>query len=415
MNEKTKSVYPEMKKPQQGLSIGFMTATFSFFVIYMASAAPVPLFAIYRQTLNLTHSDLSWAAVAYFAGAMAALLMFARISDHFGRRIVIFVNLLLAMFGCLIFLNLASSAMLLAGRFIQGFACGLASSAVAAYVVDNAPLSPAWIGSVVTGAAPMLGLAGGSLASGALRQYGSGSLSIIFVVVMAMLTACSMMLAFSPETVLRSQGGFRSLKPQIRIPLSIRPFLPAACATFVGTWSIGSFYLPFSASMAAEQLHTDNTFIAAAVFACMMTPYLIGGSLAGRMKPVGAQRMGMVVFTLCMAGVIASLKLSFVSFFLLATVGAGIAWGIAFTGSMRTILGNISKEDRAGVLSTVFLISYSGAAIPNMFVGRLSGTTDICNVAVGYGILVLLCCALLIATTHKDKHIEIMRRSQAHR
>ena len=323
----------------------------------MASAAPVPLFAIYQQTLDLAHSDLSYAAVAYFAGAVTALLMFARISDHFGRRIVISINLLLAMFGCLIFLDLASSAMLFAGRFIQGFACGLASSAVAAYVVDNAPLSPAWLGSVVTGAAPMLGLAEGSLASGALRQYGSGSLSIIFVVIMAMLMVCIVGLAFSPETVLRSPGGFRSLKPRIRIPLSIRPLLPAACVTFVGTWSIGGFYLPFSASMAAEQLHTDNTFVAAAVFACMMTPYLIGGSLAGRIKPVGAQRMGMGAFTLCMAGIIASLKLISVSFFLLATVGAGIAWGIAFTGSMRTILGNISKEDRAGVLSTVFLMA----------------------------------------------------------
>lgn len=391
--------------------MGFMTAATSFAVIYMASSAPVPLFAIYRKTLGLTHSDLSWAAVAYFAGAVLALLMFARISDYFGRRIVIFANLLLTMLGCLIFLDLAGSPMLLAGRFIQGFACGLASSAVAAYVVDNAPKTPAWLGAVVTGATPMLGLAGGSLASGALRQYGSGSLSVIFVMVMAMLMVCSIMLAFSPETVLRSQGGFRSLKPQIRIPLSIRPFLPAACATFVGTWSIGGFYLPFSASMAAEQLHTDNTFVAAAVFACMMTPYLIGGSLAGRMKPVGAQRMGMVVFTLCMAGVIASLKSSSVSFFLLATVGAGIAWGIAFTGSMRTILGNISKEDRAGVLSTVFLISYSGAAIPNMIVGQLPGTTDIFSVAIGYGILVLLCCILLIVATHRDKNMETIGRS----
>ena len=390
--------------------MGFMTAATSFAVIYMASSAPVPLFAIYRKTLGLTHSDLSLAAVAYFAGAVLALLMFARISDYFGRRIVIFANLLLTMLGCLIFLDLAGSPMLLAGRFIQGFACGLASSAVA-YVVDNAPKTPAWLGAVVTGATPMLGLAGGSLASGALRQYGSGSLSVIFVMVMAMLMVCSIMLAFSPETVLRSQGGFRSLKPQIRIPLSIRPFLPAACATFVGTWSIGGFYLPFSASMAAEQLHTDNTFVAAAVFACMMTPYLIGGSLAGRMKPVGAQRMGMVVFTLCMAGVIASLKSSSVSFFLLATVGAGIAWGIAFTGSMRTILGNISKEDRAGVLSTVFLISYSGAAIPNMIVGQLPGTTDIFSVAIGYGILVLLCCILLIVATHRDKNMETIGRS----
>lgn len=388
-----------MKKAQQGNPIGFVTATFSFAVIYIASAAPVPLFAIYRQTLGLTHSDLSWTAVAYFAGAVIALLIFARISDYLGRRIVIFINLLLAMFGCLIFLDLASSAMLLAGRFIQGFACGLASSAVAAYVVDNAPLSPTWLGSVVTGAAPMLGLAGGSLASGALRQYGSGSLSMIFVVIMAMLMVCFVVLAFSPETVLRSQGGFRSLKPQIRIPLSIRPLLPAACATFVGTWSIGGFYLPFSASMAAEQLHTDNTFIAAAVFACMMTPYLIGGSLAGRMKPVGAQRMGMVVFTLCMAGIIASLKLSSVSFFLLGTVGAGIAWGIAFTGSMRIILGNISKEDRAGVLSIVFLTSYSGAAVPNIIVGQFIKAETIFNIAVGYGLLIILCCIITVVTT----------------
>ena len=399
MNEKIKSVSPEMKKAQQGNPIGFVTATFSFAVIYIASAAPVPLFAIYRQTLGLTHSDLSWTAVAYFAGAVIALLIFARISDYLGRRIVIFINLLLAMFGCLIFLDLASSAMLLAGRFIQGFACGLASSAVAAYVVDNAPLSPTWLGSVVTGAAPMLGLAGGSLASGALRQYGSGSLSMIFVVIMAMLMVCFVVLAFSPETVLRSQGGFRSLKPQIRIPLSIRPLLPAACATFVGTWSIGGFYLPFSASMAAEQLHTDNTFIAAAVFACMMTPYLIGGSLAGRMKPVGAQRMGMVVFTLCMAGIIASLKLSSVSFFLLGTVGAGIAWGIAFTGSMRIILGNISKEDRAGVLSIVFLTSYSGAAVPNIIVGQFIKAETIFNIAVGYGLLIILCCIITVVTT----------------
>lgn len=394
--------------------MGFATAAISFAVIYMASSAPVPLFAIYRQTLGLTQSDLSWAAVAYFAGAVIALLMFARISDYLGRRIVIFANLLLTMLGCLIFLELVDSLMLLAGRFIQGFACGLASSAVAAYVVDNAPLSPAWLGSVVTGAAPMLGLAGGSLGSGALRQYGSGSLSVIFVVIMAMLVVCSMMLVFSPETVLRSQGGFRSLKPRIQIPHSIRRLLPAACATFVGTWSIGGFYLPFSASMAAEQLHTDNTFVAAAVFACMMTPYLIGGSLAGRMKPVGAQRTGMVFFTLCMTGVIASLKSSSVSFFLLATVGAGIAWGIAFTGSMRTILGNISREERAGVLSTVFLVSYSGAAVPNMIVGQLAGTADMFSIAIGYGIEVLVCCILLMVTTvHPGENAGKAQRSRA--
>ena len=71
---------------------------------------------------------------------------------------------------------------------------------------------------------------------------------------------------------------------------------------------------------------------------------------------------------------------------------------------MRIILSNISKEDRAGVLSTVFLISYSGAALPNMIVGQLAGTADIFNIAVGYGVLVLVCCILLIITTSKNMH-----------
>lgn len=383
--------------------MGFITAALSFAVIYMTSSAPVPLFAVYRQMLGLSHSDLSNAAVSYFLGAITALLIFARVSDYLGRRTVIFANLALAMLGCMIFLNLSSPTMLLAGRFLQGFSCGLASSAVAAYVVDNAPQSPIWLGAVVTGAAPMVGLALGSLSSGALRQYGSGSLSPVFIILMMVLVGCATLLIFSPTTVHRSQGALRSLKPTIRIPHQIKPFLPASCATFVGTWTIGGFYLPFSASMASEQLHTNNTFVAASIFACMMTPYLLGGPLAGRMKPAKAQCVGMIAFALCFGGIIASLKLSSVLFFLLATVGAGIAWGIAFTGSMQIILGNIAKEDRAGVLSSVFLISYGGAAIPNMIIGQLAGNTDMFDIAVSYGFLVAICCIVTIVANVKLK------------
>lgn len=402
MNRKIQTPPAVHTQVQPGSITGFVTAALSFTAIYMASSAPIPLFAVYRQTLGLNHSDLSWAAAAYFVGAITALLMCARLSDFLGRRTVIFANLLLAVFGCLIFADLANSAMLLAGRFIQGLSCGLASSAVAAYVVDNAPKSPTWMGAVVTGAAPMIGLAAGSLASGALRQYGSGSLSLIFILSMAVLVVCALLLMICPETVLRRKGALHSLTPQIRIPAHIRPFLPAACAIFVGTWSIGGFYMPFSASMAAEQLHTDNTFVAATIFACMMTPYLIGGPLAGRMKPVNAQRAGMTVFTLCIAGVIASLRAGSVPFFLLATIGAGAALGVAFTGSLRTMLGNIAPEDRAGVLSSVFLISYSGAALPNMIIGRLAGDADLLGIAAGYGILIFLCCILTVAAARES-------------
>lgn len=138
------------------------------------------------------------------------------------------------MFGCLIFLDLASSAMLLAGRFIQGFTCGLASSAVATYVVDDAPLSPAWLGSVVTAQLRCLALRRVFGIRAALRQYGSGSLSIIFVVIMAMLMVCFVCWPSVLKLFFAPKVASAPWKPQIRIPLSIRPLLPAACATFGG-------------------------------------------------------------------------------------------------------------------------------------------------------------------------------------
>lgn len=92
-------------------------------------------------------------AVSYFAGTLIALLMFARLSNYLGRRPVVFATLGLTAIACLIFFYIHNASMLFIGRFIQGVVCGLASSTITAYVVDNAPASPAWLGAAVTSGA----------------------------------------------------------------------------------------------------------------------------------------------------------------------------------------------------------------------------------------------------------------------
>lgn len=379
-----------------GTLTGFVTAVLSLAVVYTAAAAPVPLFAIYAEALGLGHSSLSWAAVAYFAGAIAALLMFARLSDHLGRRTVILANLVLAAAGCLVFATLSQPFMLPAGRFLQGLACGLASSVLAAYVVDNAPKHPAWLVAAAAGAAPMLGLAAGSLVSGALRQHGAAG-GGIFYALMAVMACCALVLPLCPATVTAKPGALRSLAPRIGVPKAVRPLMPAACAVFVGTWSIGGFYLPFSASMAQELLHTSSTLVAGAVFAGMMTPYLAGGSIAGRMEPARAQLFGMTAFALCMVCVVLALGAGSTVLFLAATMLAGTAWGTAFTGTLRRILPLVTGGERAGTLSAVFLISYSGAALPNMLVGRIAQGAGLLDVAAGYAGLAAFCALCVTA------------------
>lgn len=400
LNEDSTSATAAIKQNRRRM--GFIGATCSLAVVYAASSAPIPLFSTYRQILDLTSGDLSMTAVAYFVGCVIALLMFARVSNYIGRRPVALATLGLAAIGCLTFIYIHNAPMFLIGRFIQGFACGLASSTIAAYVVDNAPDSPDWIGAAVTSGAPMIGLAAGAFGAGGLKESGSSSLSMIFVILIALLTFCAVLIAVSPETVTRTRGVVASIVPQIRIPQKIRYLLPAAICTFVGTWAIGGFYQAFSSSMAAELLHTTNTLVAAAVFACMMAPNAIGGSLAGRLKPDVAQRIGMSAFFLCVVAILVSLKVGAVIPFLTVSIFAGVAWGTAFTGSMRGLLDKTSQKDRAGVLSAIFLISYSGAAVPNLIVGRLASSFSLFEIAVGYGLLVAVTCIITLFTACRD-------------
>lgn len=207
LNEDAEVATEEMKQNRK--RIGFIGATCSLAVVYAASSAPIPLYSTYRQIIDLTGADLSMSAVAYFAGTLIALLMFARLSNYLGRRPVILGTLGLTAIGCLIFFYIHNASMLFIGRFIQGVACGLASSTITAYVVDNAPASPDWLGVAVTSGAPNLGLAIGAFGSGALKEYGTGSSSLTFEILIAILASRVVLIAVSPETVTRKERGRR--------------------------------------------------------------------------------------------------------------------------------------------------------------------------------------------------------------
>lgn len=156
----------------------------------------------------------------------------------------------------------------------------------------------------------MIGLATGSFGSGALKEYGSGSVVLVFYLLIIILVGCAALTSAGLETVVRKGGAITSLLPQIRVQREVRHLLPAASGTFVGTWVIGGFYQAFSSSMAADQLHTTNTLAAAAVFACLMAPNAIGGLMAGRLKPATAQRGGMLVFGVCVMIILVSLHVA---------------------------------------------------------------------------------------------------------
>lgn len=373
----------------------FAGAAFTLAMIFAASASPIPLYARYRADAGLTDSQVAMSAVAYFIAVLAALLILARLSDHLGRRPVILAALALAAAGTLAFADMHSLWVMLAARSLQGLACGMASSALAAYVIDLAPPRPVWLGPAVTSTGPLVGLTIGAVLSGALAQYGH-TLIWQYVIVVALLVVAALVIRLSPETAKRAPGVARSLQPRVRVPEAARPLLPIAAAVFVATWGVGAFYQAFSPLLAVDYLGSSNLLVAAAIFASYMAPGVLGSPLAGLMPSDRAQRVGMVAFLLGIGGLLVALRLGSVPLFVLASVLAGTAQALASTGTIGGLVRTATAPQLAGLLSAIFLISYTGAAVPGFLAGRLAAVLGTPQILAGFAGLTAVSTAIVL-------------------
>ncbi|WP_432698243.1 MFS transporter [Marinobacterium sp. YM272] len=378
----------------------FAAASVSLIATYAASATPIPLYGLYRTQDGLSYTDLSLSAVVYFVGAVSSLLFFGRLSNHFGRRISAFLTLLLMAVAAVSFLNVHSALPLLVGRFLQGVSCGLASTALAAWVVDTAPERPAWLAPAVLSCGPMTGLTLGGIVSGTLVDYGSDPRVLPYIVILGVLALCLLLCFNSMETMTRKPGVLSSLKPQLGLPVPSRQAFRIGVFVFVPTWALGGFFQAFGPAMAMEQLHSASALAAALVFASIMAPSPIGASLAGRVSVANAQRIGIVAFTLFIGALILTLHKGLLVPFLIASVCAGIAQGALLSSSINSIVSKVTLEERANVLGLIYATSYTGAAIPTLIAGRFSESYSLVQVLSAYGAMAALaCCVILISVS----------------
>lgn len=376
--------------PSIPLHVAFFAAACSFVFVFSAAGTPIPLYNTYRAEDGITNAHLGIVSVGYFVAAVTSLLVFGRLSNHLGRRPVALAALTSAALACLVLIGMNGVLPLFTARVLQGLSCGLASSGLGSYVVDSAQGRPSWLPAAITGSAPMVGIPIGALTCGALVEYGPAPRVLVYAIMTAVLVLCAVLIAMSPETMARSRGALASFRPRLQVPAGSTRLVLAAGAASVATWSLGGFYQAFGPSVVADHLGTTNPLVSAAVFASVMVLNPLGAPLAGRLLPATALRAGMAGFVLALVGIMASLYAGATVPFIAASLVVGVAQGAASTGGLRALLAHAQQEERAGLLSTIYLVAYSGAAIPVMIAGGLTNTFDLSEIALGYAVLGLL-------------------------
>lgn len=386
------TVAPALNQVRQGrpLRLAFISGVVSLIAVFAAAGSTIPLFNIYRAEEGFTNAGISLTVVVYSAATLSTLLVLGRLSNHVGRRRTAIASLGLLVVGCLLLLSVHDIGILIAGRLLMGLGAGLASSSLTAYIVDAAPPRPTWLASVASSQTVMLGLAVGAIASGALVQFGPWPRDLIYLVVISLLLLSAALVAISPETVTPSPGGWRSLRPSVRVPVRVRHLLPVAVAVLLGTWATGAFYQAFVPALVEDQLHTNSSLVLGLVFAAYMGPSALGAPLGGRLSPAAAQRIGMIAFLVGWIGIITAIATGTLPLFIVATIVAGAAQGIAISAATRGLLYGSSLADRAPIFAVLYLLSYSGATFPSLLSGQLSRTFSLPQIALGYGVLALI-------------------------
>jgi MFS family permease len=381
----------------------FVAAACSLVLVFASAGTPIPLFNLYRAEDGVTPAHLSYVTVGYLAAAAASLLMMGRLSNHLGRRPVALAAIVIAAIACAILIAQRGPEPLFVARVLQGLASGLASSALGAFVVDAARDRPAWMPAAITGSAPMVGIPLGAITSGALVQFAPAPKVLVYAVMLVALALCAALVFASPETMPRSGGALRSLRPRLQVPAGTARLVLAACSASVATWCLGSFYQAFGPAVVAQYLGSTSPLVAALVFSSMMSLTPLGGPLASRLSPAASVRTGMALYLVALAGIMSALQAGAVLPFIGASLAVGLSTGISSTGGLRALLARAGPHERAGLLATFYLVSYGGAAIPGIVAGRLTGTFDLKQIAWGYATLgaVGACVAFLAAANPK--------------
>jgi hypothetical protein len=385
-------------QPRPVLSNGATTvvAVIAAMTFAASGAAPTALYHQYQDSFGLTPFAITIIFAAYVLSLLAALLTVGSLSDYIGRRPAILAALVLNVVAMAMFMAASSEAALIAARALQGFATGLATASVGAAILDNDRSR----GPILNSVTAFCGLTAGSLGGAILVTYAPDPRQLVYLVLLAVSAVEACILWFMPETAVARAGALASLRPHVNVPVQASRAMVRVTPVTVASWALGGFY--FSLMPALVRVATGVTL--PVVGGLVVSALTLSGAISVLwLRSASARRMlsgGTVVLAAGVAVTLAGVREHLVWLMLLGTIVAGIGFGAAFSGTMRTVLPLAKTEQRAGLLAAFYVEGYLSFSLPAVLTGLAVPMVGLTVAAYAYGAaVILMALASMIAVT----------------
>lgn len=371
---------------------GYLWAAVAFAVCMAGTTLPTPLYGLYQDELGFSELIVTVVFAVYAFGVIGVLLFVGNVSDSVGRRPVLLCGLTLAALSALCFLFEGGLPLLYAGRLLSGLSAGLFTGAATAFVLELAPPGGHSRAAFAATAANMGGLGCGPLLAGLLAEYAPRPLVLPFLAHLALVAGAFVVILLLPETVHDPQP-LRAARPQRpSLPPEVRPvFLPAGLAAFVGFSLLGAF-TSVTPAFLARSLDVHNHAAVGLIVSSAFLASTLGQLLAGRLGEARSLPLGCLILIAGLALLAGALAWEALALLVPSAVVGGFGQGLALRGAVGAVAGAAPEEHRAGAISALFVVAYTGISIPVIGVGVLTESVGLQDAG-----LLLICCMAPLA------------------
>jgi hypothetical protein len=380
----------------------------AFASIFVAAGAPTPLLVLLQGSWAFPVSLLTIAFAAYAVGFLGALLTVGSLSDYVGRKPVLLVALSAELIAMVMFLVAGSVEWLIAARFVQGAATGMATSAFSAALLELEPTSRRGAGAVFGVVAPAGGLAVGALLTGVAVQVTAAPNAIVFGLLTVTMAADLAIVALVAETAKRRTGARAALKPHLAVPVTVRTLFVAVVPLQVAAWMLAGLYLGLIPSIIRGILGIDSGLLNGATAFVEPAAAAVAAVAFGRVDPRTTTRLG--ARFLVGGSLIVLIGIVGHSIALLWLGGAlgGVGFGATLSGPNRSMALRLRPDERAGLFAAVFAIGYLAFGIPVVLGGVAADRIGLAPAVTAF-VLVLLVVAVvgLLAQSRHDQTARI--------
>ncbi|WP_219835747.1 MFS transporter [Paenibacillus sp. R14(2021)] len=363
-------------KPAASSSIRrIWTTAWMITAVFILSNSPTPLYVHWQANMGFSNGMLTVIFAAYIIGLLGTLLVAGQLSDHYGRKPVLYPGLIAAVIACILFASAASVIMLVLARFLSGIAVGVIVSAGMAAVVDAGGTSNKPLSSLAASVAMVLGAGIGPLFAGILAQALEQPVLPIFIVELIVLASVFLVIRTLPQKRRSAQMGWRLRFPGV--PVDNRIHLALGIVAFAPGITSTSFVLSLGPSLLSNLFHITSPLVAG-VMTFIMFITATGVQFAAKKRSIRTiLLLGILAIFLAMIGTAVAVNYSIAILLIVAAVLAGAGQGLGQLGGLTLISLHVPEERRAEANAVLNMGGYIPAALLPVGTGYLIDFTGL--------------------------------------